>query len=65
MLGKSTTKKGYLAGLKLGLIISIIFLSLNLIVFKSFQFKNIIYYLIIIITSIIGSMLGIQKKSSN
>lgn len=65
ILGKNSLKKGYIEGLKFGIIIIILFSLINLILFKNFQFKNIIYYLIIIVSSIFGSMIGIQKKSSN
>ena len=64
-IGKVALKKGYLEGLKFGIIIILLFLLINLLFFKDLQLKNIIYYLIILISSTTGSMLGIQKKSSN
>lgn len=64
-LGKRSIKKGYLEGLKFSIIILIFLLLINLIFFKDyFQWKNILYYIIIIITSIIGSVIGIQKKKN-
>lgn len=63
MLGRNTNKKGYIEGLKLGSILIILFLLSKLLISpSSFQVRNIIYYVIILITSIVGSMLGIQKK---
>lgn len=62
--GKKILKRGYLEGLKLGLIDIIILIVLNLIFFKAeFNIKMIIYYAIIIITSILGSMFGISKTN--
>lgn len=63
ILGTKSLKKGYLEGLKFGTIIIFILLILSLIFFKDdLSFKNILYYLIILISSIFGSMIGIQKK---
>ena len=63
ILGKSSKKKGILEGVKFGLIIVIFILLLNLIAFNtSFNIKTFIYYSMIMITSIIGSVLGINKK---
>ena len=58
-------KKGWLEGLKFGLIILIIFISLNLIFYHQLELRNIIYYTIILITSILGSMLGITKRRND
>ena len=51
----------YLNGLKLSLIIIILFFITNLFLSK-FKFITLIYYLIIGIVIIIGSMIGINKK---
>ena len=61
ILGKKTSKKGYLEGLKLSLPIIILFLIISLIT-NNFKPTIIIYYLIILITSIFGSMVGISTK---
>ncbi len=62
-LGKKATKKGWLEGLKLGLIlIFILFLFAYLGLEKAMSFKNLIYYLIILAVSMLGGMLGINKK---
>ena len=55
--------KGYLNGLLYAsLIISTLFL-LNLILYRSFHIKQTLFYIIIILTSCLGSMIGNTKKS--
>lgn len=61
ILGKNSKEKGYLEGLKLGAIITIVFFILNLLIDK-FNIRTIIYYIIIIFTSILSSMVGINKR---
>ena len=62
-IGKNSKSKGYIEGLKFG-IIFIIFISLfNLIFISDFKLKIIIYYILIIITSMVGSTIGINKKN--
>lgn len=63
-LGKQSEKKGYIEGLKLGSIIIIIFLTLILLL-DQFTTKSLIYYLILILTSILSSMIGINRKKLN
>ena len=61
ILGKETSKKGYLQGVKYsGLWIFFLFI-ITLIIHK-FQLKSIIFYIIILFCSILGSILGINKK---
>ena len=62
-IGKKSNKKGWLEGLKLSLIFSVILIIFNYLGFdNSFEIKNILYYLIIIISCIFGSMIGISKN---
>ena len=63
-LGTISEKKGYLEGLKLGLII-ISILILLVLTLDSFSLKSILYYLILLLTSIIGSTIGINKKKQS
>lgn len=63
-LGKQSEKKGYIEGLKLGVIIILIFLTFVLILDK-FSLKSLIYYLILLLTSVMSSMIGINKKKLN
>ena len=62
-LGLNSNNKGYLEGIKLSLIILIIFTFFNLIL-RNFNCITIIYYIIIILIISIGSMVGINKKKS-
>ena len=62
-IGKNSFKKGFLEGLKLGGIFSCILIIFNYLAFNnSFKLKYLLFYLILIITSILGSMIGINKK---
>ena len=63
-LGKNASKKGYLEGLKLGLILSAIVLIINLFLGENIHLKNLVFYLILIISCIFGSMIGINLKKS-
>lgn len=63
MIGKNSLKKGWLEGLKLGLIFSFLSFIISLLFFKyKFHFSNILFYIIIITSSILGSMIGINRK---
>ena len=64
-LGMNTKLKGFCNGLKLGLIFIGILIILNIIFISDFEFKNILYYLILLITTSLGSMIGINIKKSN
>ena len=62
-IGKKSLKKGFLEGLKLGGIFSILLIIFNYLALdNSFKFKYLLFYIILIITSILGSMIGINKK---
>ena len=62
-IGKNSNKKGYLEGLKLGIITSILFVIFNFLAFSnSFKFKYLLFYTILNISSILGSMIGINKE---
>ena len=62
-IGKNSNKKGYIEGLKLGLIFSIILIIFNFLAFEhSFKLKYVLFYIIIIISSMLGSMIGVNKK---
>ena len=63
-LGKASEKQGYLEGLKLGGIIILIFMVM-IIILDSLELKSIFYYLILLLTSIMGSMIGINRKKTN
>ena len=62
LLGKKSLKKGYFEGIKYGTLFTILLIIINLLFIKDFKLTSIVYFLIIIISSTFGSMLGINKK---
>lgn len=60
-LGKHSKEKGWLQGLKLGLVLIIFMFLISILFLNSFSLKGIIYYIIILFSSIIGSMFGIRN----
>ena len=62
-LSKRSNGRGILEGLKIGSIISIFFLLVTLLAFSSpFKWKNLIYYLILIFSSMTGGIIAKQGK---
>lgn len=61
--GKKIEKNGYLNGIILGLILSFIMFIFSLIFRNNYKLDTLIYYLIIVAASTIGSMIGIQKNN--
>lgn len=65
-LGSCAKEKGYLEGLKFGSIFSLITLIISLFTKPNIDISMPIYYLIIYITCILGSIIGINyKKTEN
>ena len=65
-IGKQSTSKGYLEGLKIAGIVILLFFTIGYLGFEmKFHLKNIIYYLVIVTSSILGSITGINKKLRN
>ena len=62
LTGRNSNSKGWLEGLKLGVIFSSLLFIINIFLIKNFAFKNILYFIILIVSSIVGSMIGISKK---
>ena len=62
ILGKSASKNGWIEGLKIGLIITIIILICNLIFASGINLKDLVLYGVLIISSMFGSMAGINLK---
>lgn len=60
-LGKLSSKHGYLEGIKIGVIFVILITIINLI-FNDINWYNVIYYFLIIVSAVLGSMIGINKK---
>ena len=64
IISKRTNKKGIVEGTRLGIIIDIIFIFLSIIL-SNFKTESIIFYIIILISSIFGCLLGVQKKRTD
>lgn len=61
--GKKATKKGFLEGLKIGGSLILLFIFINLIFYQTgFSLERIIYYVVLILSSTLGSMLGINRR---
>lgn len=60
-IGKQSINKGWLEGLKLGILFVMILFIINL-VFYDYNFKQIILYITVIMGSILGGIIGINKK---
>lgn len=63
-LGMHTKNSGFTKGLELGILV-IIFIIIYSTITSKIEFKNILYYFILIITSSLGSAIGINIKKSN
>lgn len=61
-IGRLSSKKGYLEGLKISLISILVFFLLSLIFKNDMSISQIVYYLIIIVTTTLSSMIGINFK---
>lgn len=62
IMGKSSLKKGWFEGLKIGGVMIILLIIINILFLHSFHLKYLLYYLILISSSILGSIIGINKK---
>lgn len=66
VIGRKSSKKGWLEGLKLSLIFLILLTIFNYLGLGSpLKLKNLLYYLIIIVSCVFGSIIGINKKIDN
>lgn len=59
--GKEAHQKGYVQGLKIGASLILILLIFGFI-FSKIHLKSFLYYCILLLSSIFGAMLGINKK---
>ena len=62
-MGKKASKNGWLEGLKISLII-VLFLVIITTILGEFSPKKLTFYLILIISGIFGSILGINTKTT-
>ncbi len=61
--GKKALKNGYLEGLKIGICFIFFLILINtLFCYSRLGFERIIYYVVLILTSIFSSMIGINRK---
>lgn len=61
--GKKASNKGYIAGLKIGGLFLLILIIINLFSARAFlNITTIIYYIVLLLSSTLGGMLGINKK---
>ena len=66
VMGRNSTKKGWLEGLKLGLLVSLLIMLFNMLGLRnSFKISNLLFYTILTFSSIVGSMIGISAKRLN
>lgn len=65
ILGKSIKEKGYLEGIKYSCIFLLIITIIKFIIKSNFNYKVIIMYFCLIITSIVGASLGINLKRNS
>lgn len=63
IIGKKSESKGYLNGLLLSVISILILLIISLIFRFPLNINTLIYYIILILATVFGSMLGINKKT--
>lgn len=61
-IGKKASKKGLIEGLKFGLILDILLLFINIIFIRKINIYTTILYLLIILLSTFGGILGKNKK---
>lgn len=62
-VGNNANKKGYIEGIKFSLIVIAILFMFSYLGFNaSFNISLILYYIILIISSMLGAMIGINKK---
>ena len=63
VVGRNSREKGFLEGLKLGLIYLVMVTLISFLIFHaSFQGKMILYDVILLLTSMLGSMMGINFR---
>ncbi len=64
LVGIHSAKKGFINGLIIGLIFLAFLLIIGLIFGAQFKTSTIVYYLILLMCSILGSILGINRKKT-
>ena len=65
IVGKNALKNGWLEGIKIGMIIITLIILINLIFIRDINSRNFVFYLLLLLSSTLGSMFGINKKKEN
>lgn len=65
LIGKEAKQKGWLEGLKIGLLFILLITILNFFFVKNFSIRFLLYDFILIISTMIGGILGISKKNTS
>ena len=65
ILGKNIKEKGYLEGIKYSCIFLLLVSIIKIVIKSNFNYKVIIIYIVLIITSIIGASIGINIKRNS
>ena len=64
-ISKRSKKRGFLEGIKIGIIMCLLFLIITVLSFnESFEWRNIIYYFILIVSSMTGGIIGKQSRKN-
>lgn len=65
-IGSKASKKGWLEGIKVGLEVIILLFLISYLGFdKGISIKTVVYYFLILTSSMLGSMIGINKRKSS
>ena len=65
-IGSKAQKKGWLEGIKIGLEVIILLFLISYLGFdKGINVKTLLYYFLILSSSMLGSMIGINKRKTN
>lgn len=64
-IGSKASKKGWLEGVKVGIEVIVLLFIIGYLAFdKGLNIKTLVYYFILLVSSVLGSMIGINKKKS-
>lgn len=62
-LGKKTENRGFIAGLKIGLLLLFVLILLNVGIYQTeFHVIRMVYYIVLLFASVVGSTIGINRK---
>jgi putative membrane protein (TIGR04086 family) len=62
IMGKNAKKHGFLEGIKFSFIFILLFIVASLLLKEAIGTKDLLFYILILIASILGSMFGINTK---